>query len=429
MNPPRQIALIDCNNFYASCERVFNPHLENKPVVVLSNNDGCIIARSNEAKALGIQMGANFFQVRDFLKKHKVSVFSSNYELYGDMSARVMNTLRNFSPDMEVYSIDETFLELTHLYHLQHTPDFENYAATIRQTVGQWTGIPVSIGIAGTKTLAKLANRTAKKSKDKTSHEGVLHLCQASQLRLLLSETKVSDVWGIGRQTTELLNQHGFLTAWDFTKAPENWVKKKLGVTGLRTWHELQGFPCIPLEQATTAKKGICTSRSFSRPLCTLAELGEAVSYFVSKAAHKLRNQQSCAGLLTVFITTSRFEKNYYSRSRTLTFASPLRTTAQLTKYALSALQAIFREGLAYKKAGVMLGGIVPESQVQQDLFGSEESKTEVLSVVADRLNDKFGKGTLFLASEGSEKSWQTRRDFVSPRYTTDFDELLMVQV
>ncbi|MBC8112209.1 MAG: Y-family DNA polymerase [Verrucomicrobia bacterium] len=422
----KQIALIDCNNFYASCERVFNPKLEKRPVVVLSNNDGCVIARSHEAKDLGIKMGDNYFQIKDFLARNKVKVFSSNYELYGDMSGRVMQTLHSFSQDLEVYSIDEAFLELTHLYQLQQKPDFESYARVIQQTVGQWTGIPVSIGLGCTKTLAKLANRYAKKNKHL---EGIWCASEKDSIRNILAETVVGDVWGIGRQHEKMLNKHGFITALDFTKAPENWVKKKMSIVGLRTWYELQGFACIGLQKQNPAKKGICTSRSFKIPVTKLSELGEALSYFISKAALKLRNQQSCATVLTIFIATSRFEEAHHNRSKTITFISPLRTTAQLSKYALLALRDIYKEGLNYKRAGVILSGIVSEREIQGDLFGSEETKAEILSAETDAINSKFGKGSVFLASEGTKKRWETKREFLSPCYTTDFNELLTVQI
>jgi DNA polymerase V len=430
----RQIALIDCNNFYASCERVFNPQLESKPVVVLSNNDGCIIARSAEAKALGIKMGDNYFQVKAMLEKNKVEVFSSNYQLYGDMSKRVMHTLSDFSPDLEVYSIDEAFVELTHLYELQKKPDFESYSHRMRNTVRKNTGIPVSVGIAPSKTLAKLANRKAKKNK---ASDGVLHLSEKHAIKKVLSETEVGDVWGIGFQYADMLSRNGYHSAYDFTQAPENWVRKKMSVVGLRTWYELQGFACIPFqpsvpsEEKKVAKKNICTSRSFGKAVTSLGELGEAVSYFISNASQKLRKQHSCAGIITVFIATNRFDetKPHYSKSKTVALPFPVRTTAMLTKYALSALESVFEPGYAYKKAGIMLSGIVSDSQVQQDLFGSLESKTEILSVMVDKINGRFGKGSIFLASEGREKLWQMKRAFLSPCYTTDWKDMLSIAI
>jgi DNA polymerase V len=395
----RQIALVDCNNFYASCERVFNPALEGKPLVVLSNNDGCVIARSAEAKALGIQMGDLYFEHKARMHKQGVQVFSSNYTLYGDMSERVMNTLYRFSPDLEVYSIDEAFLELTHLYELKKRPDFEGYAYRIRQTVGEWTGIPVSIGVAPTKTLAKLANKKAKK--DKT---GVLHLSDPTAARQVLAETPVGDVWGIGSRYAEMLGKHGFHTALDFVQAPQGWVRKQMTVTGERIWHELQGFPCLEFSLETEEKKSITSSRSFSEPLLTLDQLGEAVSSYLSRACRKLQKQGSAATLLTVFISAGRFSDTAYARSKTVSLPMPLYALTELNAYALRVLEKLYQGGIRYKNAGVMLSGLVPQEQIQQTLFPVELPRKAVLEKEVGRINEAMGGETVYLATQGNRR-------------------------
>ncbi|MDQ1266391.1 MAG: Y-family polymerase, partial [Bacteroidota bacterium] len=292
------IALVDCNNFYASCERVFNPKLYGKPIVVLSNNDGIIVARSDEAKALGIKMGEPLFKIQDLVRRHNIQVFSSNYTLYGDMSCRVMRVLEQYSQDVEIYSIDEAFLSLWGM----ERNDLTEYCRNIRNIVRQWTGITVSVGIAETKTLAKLANRIAKKN---PKFGGVLNLIGDPNIEEYLKITLVEDIWGVGRQYTKFLNNHGIKTAYDFVNSNDKWIKKNMTVMGLRTCFELRGIPCIKLEYAVPAKKAIVCSRSFGKPVIEKQELHEAVSLFTTRAAEKMRRQNSAASLLTVFLRTN----------------------------------------------------------------------------------------------------------------------------
>ncbi|WP_114781538.1 Y-family DNA polymerase [Botryobacter ruber] len=415
-------ALVDCNNFYASCERVFDPRLEGKPVVVLSNNDGCIIARSNEAKALGIKMGQPAFEVRELVKQHGVQVFSSNYELYGDMSRRVVNTLAQFTPSLEVYSIDESFLDLGDF--LAH-PDVAAYAKEIKETTKLWTGIPVSVGVAPTKTLAKLANRLSKKWTDAA---GVLVLTEAQAIEEALQRTAVEDVWGIGRQHAQRLRQQGVHTALDLRNLPDAWVKKHMAVTGLRTVRELRGEPCADLELEVPAKQNICTSRSFSRPLTELTDIEEALATHVVRCATKLRKQHSCAGALTVFLTTSRFaakEQQYYD-SRTARLPGPTGSELELLHQARRLLRGMFRHGYRYNKTGVILSELVPETQVQLTLFGGEQSEKQAkLMQALDSLRDRFGHGVVKNGVQGTAQRWIMSQEHCSPCYTTRLDEII----
>jgi len=414
-------ALADCNNFYASCERVFNPKLQGRPVVVLSNNDGCIVARSNEAKQLGIRMGEPAFKIKDLLQQHKVAVFSSNYALYADMSERVMQTLRQLTPFLEVYSIDEAFIDLRRF--APHTlPDF---AGRVRQTVGQWTGIPVSVGMAPTKTLAKVANFYAKKSPD-----GVYLLLCPADIENALQQLPVAEVWGIGRQYEKLLYKNGVETALQLRQLPDGWIQQQLGIVGLRLVHELRGISCLPAQLFTPPKKGICTSRSFGHGVTEPAPLQEAVANFAVRCAEKLRRQQSCANLLTVFIHSNPFKPHLpqYSNSITLQLPAAAQHNADLIQQALWGLQKIYRPGFVYKKAGVYVSGIVPQSGVQGNLFGqkSRERQTQ-LSKAIDALNQRMGRDTVRYAIQGYERVWKLRQEQLSPRYTTCWNELLTI--
>lgn len=419
---PPVFALVDCNNFYASCERLFNPKLAGQPIVVLSNNDGCVVARSNEAKALGITMGIPEFQIRPLLQAHKVQVFSSNYRLYGDLSQRVMETLEQFSPDLEIYSIDEAFLSLVGFERRNLT----DYGRQIRKTVKQWTGLPVSVGIAKTKTLAKLANRMAKRTADT---DGVFNLLACQDREALFDEVAVGDVWGIGPNSARLLTQHGITTAWQLRQADEHWIRKHMGVVGLRVVTELRGQSCLALEDCPPPKQGITCSRAFGRPVSTLVEMEEAVSSYVTRAAEKLRREGLAATVLTVFIMTNAFTNEpQYRNSVTCALPVGTGTTSELIRAALKGLRRIYRDGYRYKKAGVMCTALVPAGQVQPDLFDRQDRpKSTRLMAALDAVNDRWGARTLNYASSGLTQAWQTHCHRRSPAYTTDWADLPLV--
>lgn len=419
---PSVFALVDCNNFYASCERVFNPKLNGKPIVVLSNNDGCVVARSNEAKALGIGMGVPEFQIRSVLRTHRVQVFSSNYTLYGDLSQRVMETLEQFSPHIEVYSIDEAFLSLLGFARR----DLTEYGRQIRRTVKQWTGIPVSVGMAETKTLAKIANRIAKRN---PATGGVCDLLACPDREALLEGVAVEDVWGIGPNYARLLNQHGLTTALQLRQADDQWIRKHLGIVGVRLVYELRGHSCLDLDECPAPKQGITCSRAFGRSVCTLADMEEAVSSYVSRAAEKLRGEGLAATVLTVFLMTNAFtDEPQYRNSVTCSLPVGTDTTSELIRVALKGLRSIYRDGYRYKKAGVMCTALVPASQVQPDLFDHQDRpRSKRLMAALDAVNDRWGAGTLEYASSGLTKTWKTQFHRRSPAYTTDWNELPFV--
>ena len=418
---PKHFALIDCNNFYVSCERVFNPSLEGKPVVVLSNNDGCIIARSNEAKALGIKMGQPIFQCKDVIARHGVHVFSSNYSLYGDISRRIMDVLETFSPDAEVYSIDEAFLGLDGT-----TRDLPGYARDIRQTVKKWIGVPVSVGIGPSKTLAKAAALFAKK--DPCSH-GVFDITLCAQD--VLHKIDVGDVWGIGRRYSRFLRGSGVHTARDLRDVDDSWAKKHLKITGLRTVMELRGTSCIPLDQDEAPKKAIACSRSFGRKVYHIKELKEAAAAYTSRAAEKLRAQQGAAGFIEIVLIEFPFNEGF-PKTHIASANIPVATayTPQLIGYAHALLERIYRGGPAYRKVGVMLADIVPRGQVQMNLFHqAPEGPREVsLMQTIDRINACFGSGTISCASAGFDRPWWMRQTKKSPRFTTCWEELPLVK-
>jgi DNA polymerase V len=419
---PPVFALVDCNNFYASCERVFNPRLERKPIVVLSNNDGCVVARSNEAKALGIGMGVPEFQIRPLLRAHRVHVFSSNYTLYGDMSQRVMETLEQFCPDLEVYSIDEAFLSLLGFQRRDST----DYGQQIRRTVKQWTGIPVSVGIAETKTLAKLANRVAKRTPDTG---GVFNLLTCTDRDALLGRIAVEDVWGIGPNHARSLKEHGITTALQLRGVDDQWIRKRMGIVGLRLVMELRGVSCLDLEQCPAPKQSLTCSRAFGTLISTLAEMEEAVSVYTSRVAEKLRRERLAATVLTVCLTTNEFKDGpQYSNALTLRLPIVTDSTADLIRCVLQGIRAIYRDGYRYKKAGVMLTGLVPASQTQADLFDDQDrGKSKRLMSALDAVNDRWGAGTLHYASSGITKAWKTQFHRRSPAYTTDWSALPVV--
>jgi DNA polymerase V len=420
------VALVDCNNFYVSCERVFHAALQKKPVVVLSNNDGCIVARSNEAKKLGITMGQPVFQCQDIIHKHHVQVFSSNYSLYADMSARVMKVLSQFSSKLEVYSIDEAFLDLTDCA----IDDLTECGREIRARVLQFTGIPVSVGIAPTKSLAKIATETAKKQ---ASSEGVVNLCGLTKQETdaYLAAIPVEDVWGIGRKYALFLTNYGIATAKDLKDADEKWVRRHLTVVGERLVFELRGTACLPIESEAKSKKGIMCSKTFGREITSFQELQEAVATYTARAAEKLRKQETQAAALSVFVQTNRFNTAlpYYTNSYDITMPYPTAFTPDLIHYALTGLKAIYREGYRYKKAGVYLTKIVPEEHVQPDLFGEfsllDHYKQARFMFILDALNTIYGRDTLFFAIQGVTRPWKMHQSMLSGRFTTQWSEIL----
>lgn len=415
------IALIDCNNFYCSCERVFQPGLNGRPLIVLSNNDGCAIARSEEAKALGIKMGTPAFMIRELIEKHGVQVRSSNYALYAEMSHRVMEVIGRFVPRIEIYSIDETFADLAGMAHER----LQQVGQQLREAVRLETGIPVSVGIARTKTLAKMANRFAKK---KFANTGVYCAHEPELRRQMLQATTVEDVWGIGPQYARLLQQHGFATAEAFLQAPEAWVRKHMSVVGQRTWQELQQVPCIPWEEKPQPRKNICTSRSFGQLVKTKKELAQALAKFTTACGEKLRKDGTCATRLHVFIQTNphRGQDPQYFQSVTLQISRPTHDTQELMKVVMQGLDLIFRPGYLYQKAGVMALDLVPQTQVQLDLFeaSAHTGKAGQLMQVLDQLNARYGRETVRYAVQGYEKTWALRQKHLSEGYISRMDQI-----
>lgn len=416
--------LLDCNNFYASCERVFRPNLNGKPVIVLSNNDGCVIARSNEAKALGIKMGVPAFEIRDIVAKHHVHVFSTNFPLYGDMSARVMNLLTRFTPGIEVYSIDEAFLDLSEMKYF----DLPKYTKELVKVIHRSTGIPVSLGIADTKTLAKVANKFAKKHK---AYEGVCIIDSEYKRKRALQLTQIEDVWGIGRKLSEKLKQIGVYTAFSFSNLHREWVRKNMTVTGERTWRELNGEPCIELEMIPPKKKQICTSRSFGDMITNKVALSEAISTFAANCAEKLREQKSCAVSLMVFIHTNNFREDMpqYYRNCVITLPTPTSSTIEIVRHAQEALNKIFMDGYAYKKGGVIITEITSEN-IQLNLFHQiDREKHNRMMHTLDKLNDHFYRNKVYLAAMGTGGTWKLKQEHFSQRYTTRLDEIITVKI
>ena len=407
------IALADCNNFYVSCERVFKPWLNERPVIVLSNNDGCAIARSNEAKRLGIKMGAPYYQIKGLCQNHRVSVFSSNYELYGDMSKRVVSILMRFTPESEVYSIDESFLSLEQIHDPVRT------AEEMRKTVLMWTGIPISVGIGLTKTLAKMANRMAKKQ-----DTGCLMLKGSENS--LISSVRVRDVWGIGRRIEEKLKRLKILTALDLVNAPAPIIRKVGSVQLERTQKELQGLQCISIEQIPEPKKNVCRSRSFGRTVTDLEELEEAVANHAVRATQKIRKEGSITCGLRVFIMTNRFSKDpQYSNSRTIGFDEPSDDPIRILSTAKELLRSIYRKGYSYKKAGVMLLNLRTRDQDQELLFRDHyDKKRNRLVKALESINSRYGTESAFLAAQGIDRSWDMKRQRRTPRYTTNWNEI-----
>tara|TARA_R110002096_G_scaffold394733_1_gene590020 strand:+ start:3734 stop:4993 length:1260 start_codon:yes stop_codon:yes gene_type:complete len=417
-------ALVDCNNFYASCERVFRPNLNGKPIVVLSNNDGCVIARSNEAKAAGIPMGTPAFEYKQLFKKHSVEVFSANFALYGDMSQRVMNILGEFSPDIEIYSIDEAFLKFEGFDNF----NLQTLGKEMRHKVPKWTGIPISVGIAPTKALSKLANRIAKKYPKET---GSVYIIDTEEKRVkALKWLKIEDVWGIGRQHAKRLKSMNVNTAHDFIQLHDALVRKLFSVVGLRLKHDLQGIPTLDLEEAQP-RKNIATTRSFETNYTTFEELKERVSTFAVSCAEKLRKQGSCCSSLMVFIQANRHRQDLpqYSRSIAVKLPFPTNSSIELSKFAVQALKQIFKEGCAYKKAGVIVQDFSAVDNLQINLFENSDYRHVLLMKSIDQMNALFGQQKIRLASQDTKRVWKMKQQKLSPRYTTKLSDIITIRV
>lgn len=422
---PKSYALIDCNNFYASCERVFRPELEGRPIAVLSNNDGCIIARSNEAKDIGVPMGSPYFKCRNLLERNGVAVFSSNYALYGDISARVMQVLTRFCPSVEIYSIDEAFCDLTGV-----PGGAEAFGRRLRATVLAWTGMPVSVGIGPTKTLAKLANRFAKKQ---PRCRGVFDLSVSPAPDLVLKWTEIGDVWGIGPRHAKRLRAMGVENAYQFRDLKRDWVKKKMTIGGLHTLLELRGWPCFDFAAGPVDKKTIVSSRSFGHPVTRLDDMLEATAKYTTRAAEKLRRQHSVASSMLVFLQTNRFKlgQPQYSNALSVPLQVATANTPTLIRAARSGMERIFKEGYAYKKCGVMLSGLEPERGRWLSLLAlppAHRPNDKPLMQAVDACNEKWGRDTVSFASSGIKQRWKMKREMMSPRYTTVWEELPRVK-
>ncbi len=410
----KKIALIDCNSFYVSCERLFNPKIRNKPVVVLSSNDGCIISRSTEAKTLGIKMGEPYFKAKDIIVKNNVYVFSSNYSLYGDLSRRVMRTLKRFNSEIEIYSIDEAFLDLSNF------PDnkIEHIGKEIKDIVLQWTGIPTSIGIAKTKTLSKVANHIAKKTKS-----GVVSLIGVKDIDPILEKVEVNDVWGVGKQLTKFFIKNGINNAKQLKNISNSWIKKNSNVLSSRTAMELRGISCIDLETTSSKRKSCVVSRSFAKKVEKLQELQESITSYCLNAAEKIRSESLIAKSITVFIRTNPFQNQfaYYSNSKTIDIPIATDNSIEIVKTALTGLKDIFKNGYRYQKAGIMLSGL-SDLQGSNNLFSSiKDDKIKNLMKTIDNTNYRFGRSTLSLASAGINKKWNIKRQHYSKIDTSDF--------
>ena len=416
-NYKKKIALIDCNSFYVSCERLFKPKLLNKPVVVLSNNDGCVISRSNEAKALGIKMGEPFFKVKDLVSKHKVFVFSSNYALYGDLSRRVMKILKTFSPNVEIYSIDEAFLDLSFVEENKT----EELAKEIRNRILKWTGIPTSVGVSNTKTLSKVANHIAKKN-----NTGVMYL-DPKYSDEYLKKFEIQDIWGVGRQLTKFFIKNNILTAFDLKNVSNTWIKKSTNVLSAKTVMELRGIPCIDLLPHNEKRKSCCVSRSFGRKVSNLEELKEAITAHSLNATEKIRTDEQITRSITVFIRTSPFnkDKRYYSNSHTIELPIDTNNSLEIVKYALEALDKIYKPGYLYQKAGIILSKLKDADKFERNLLTPiiEKDLKKLMNAI-DLTNTKYGRYSISLAQAGINKSWKMRRQHSSKIDTASFYDL-----
>lgn len=417
-------ALVDCNNFFVSCERAFDSRLEGRGVVVLSNNDGCVVARSNEAKAAGVKMGQPFFQARDLVKRYGIVALSSNYRLYSDMSRRVMTTLSELAPAIEVYSIDEAFLDVSGV----DISELEVYGRGVVKTVRRNIGIPVSVGVAPTKTLAKLAAHLAKSY---PKLQGACLMCREQDIAKVLAKTPIREVWGIGRRYEKMLSGFGVVTAADFVDRPREWVKARMGLGGVRTWLELKGEACIGMEDNREPQKMVANTRSFAGAVTDFEELRRAVVMFATTGCEKLRKQGTAARRVTVFIATDRHREDrpQYSSGAAIDLPVASDSTLVIARTAVEVLRRIYREGYGYKRAGVILGDIFPASQLQPELFGTEErEKHEKLMKAVDSINAAGQKRLVRLASQGF-KNINARREHTTPQYTTNWDDIPVVKV
>lgn len=416
-------ALVDCNNFFVSCERIFNPALNGRPVVVLSGNDGCVIARSNEAKALGIAMGQPAFELRDLFERHDVAIYSSNHILYGDISRRIISFLSNYSPDVEVYSIDEAFLRLDGVV----TDDaVEAYARVIVDEIQRCIGVPVSVGVAATKTLAKIASHRAKKI---PRYNGVCTLLSPDQVAIALMECPVAEVWGVGRRLAPRMLDAGITTAWELSRRQASLLRQSYSVEVERTHDELNGIVCYADDERPDGKQSITVSRTFGQALTTFDDVYEAVAHFVATAAARLRRQASAAGSIMVFVKGRQRATNCYVGARELLLPVASDSTIELSQYARQALASAFRRGEAYRKAGVILGAIVPRDHVQLSLYDTvDREKHRKLMQVVDEVNLRAGKGLLHLGAEGNRRVWMAKQEHLSPCYTTNFKDILVVK-
>jgi len=417
-------ALVDCNNFYASCERVFNPNLIGKPVAILSNNDGCVISRSDEAKALGLPMGAPIFKWESFCKANNVTVLSSNYPLYGDMSSRVMSILKQYSPEVEVYSIDESFLYFKGFDNY----DLTKYGLEIKSRILKWTGIPTCVGIAPTKALSKVANKIARKYPNQT--KGVYVMDTEEKRIKALKWLSVEDVWGLGRQLSKRLQTKGCKTAFDFTQLPDVWVKKNFSVVEARLKRDLEGIPTLKLDEIITQKKMIATTRSFDYSYSDIEYIKERVSTFAVSCAEKLRKQGSSCHVIIVMLKSDKHKKELeqHRTSTSVNLTYPTSSSLIISNCAISALMSIFKKGIQYKKAGVIVTGLVPIDNHQLHLFDAENPKHQPLMKSIDSLNAKYKNNKIRIANQDLKRTWKMRQDRLSPRYTTNINDIIVVK-
>ena len=416
-----KFALIDCNSFYVSCERLFNPRINNKPVVVLSNNDGCVISRSTEAKKIGIKMGEPYFKVKELVKRNNVYIFSSNYGLYGDISRRVMKTLKSFSDKIEIYSIDEAFVDLSHV----EEKEVENYGKEIKKRILKWTGIPTSVGISNTKTLSKIANHIAKNNKT-----GVTYLKE--NIDKSLKNFYISDIWGVGKQLSKLYIKNGIDTAYKLKNISNSWVKKSTNVLGAKTVMELRGISCINLETQETKRKSCCVSRSFGKKVRSLEKLQESVTTHCLNAAEKIRKDNQTTRAITIYIRTSPFDKNrkYYSNSITIDLPIATSNSLEIVKKAIDGLKKIYKYGYFYQKSGIVLSKLNENSEKEFNLLAPiMENKSQTLMKAIDFTNAKYGKNAISIAQAGINNTWKMRKKYSSKIDTTSFDFLPKIQI
>lgn len=416
-------ALVDCNNFYASCERVFNPNLRHKPIAILSNNDGCVISRSDEAKALNLPMGAPIFKWESFCKANNVTVLSSNYPLYGDMSQRIMTILQQFTPDVEVYSIDEAFLEFKGF----NNTNFQDYGIQMRKRILKWTGIPTSVGVAPTKALSKVANKIARKFPEKTKG---CYVIDSEEKRIkALKWTKLEDVWGIGRRLHLRLKAKGCITAYDFAQLSDTWVRKNFSITEWNLQKDLQGIPKIKLDEVKN-KQAIATTRSFETTYSDLDNIKERISTFATRCAEKLRKQGSSCNMIYVLLSSDRHKKDLEQHRASLIISLPYPTdsTLVISHEAVKAIKEIFKSGIKYKRAGVIVMGLVPTDNHQLQLFNSENPKHKPLMHTIDHLNKKYATNKVKLGNQDLKRTWKMRQERLSPRYTTNIKDVIVVK-